>query len=137
MNRIPLKKLDDFFLSPTERVPAGAFGVYMSGAAPSEWPLLGRYAAEAVASGAAVSGRPANPDEAALNRWSQKIGDGFEPERGWMLSAMRKWLPELPAQTAEAMADGLEASVRALQAARKPQTVLRSGFLKLMCWLNV
>ena len=136
MNRIPLKKLDDFFLSPTERVPAGAFGVYMSGAAPSEWPLLGRYAAEAVASGAAVSGRPANPDEAALNRWSQKIGDGFEPERGWMLSAMRKWLPELPAQTAEAMADGLEASVRALQAARKPQTVLRSGFLKLMCWLN-
>ena len=27
-------------------------------------------------------------------------------------------------------------SLRALQAARKPQTVLRSGFLKLMFWLN-
>ena len=85
--------------------------------------------------GVLLDGGLPNPDPSHLAYYRERLGDAFSPAESFIRDALAKWLPAmLPARRQE-LAGQMAALLAEQQRQGKSDSMLRSLFVKLMCWL--
>ena len=134
-DRTDAGSLDALLAPMSRRAPAGVFFARVCGWGEDVKRGVWAFHEAARRQGVVMEGQIANPDERQLSYLKDVLGDGFEPDEAFLVSALSKWTPRMSPENRAEFARSLCAQFDELRARGKPQSVLRNVYFKMMCWL--
>ena len=94
---IKMQQLDDFFSALDERPAPGVFFYRINGYTDQIARFIQTYYEAARKAGVIIEGKIPNPDEKNLSYYNEIRGMDFQMDQGFVLQALKKWLPRMNA----------------------------------------
>ena len=134
--RIDAKELRDLLLPMAGRAPGpGVYFARLCFFGADTKAFLWAYHEAARQRGVVIEGQLSNPDERQLNYLNDVLGPAFAPDAAFIGERLSKWMPRMAAALRSEFADALSAQLTALSKMGKTESVLKTVYCKMLCWL--
>lgn len=132
--RIKIKKLEDFFVTLSQRNEKGVFFYRFPYYNDEVDRFLREYLKKAMRFGVVISGKIPNPDEKQLSYYSDIMGMSFNMDIGFFDNAIKKWLPRLDDIQRKNVVSALYDTLLNMKQNGKNENILKNAYIKFMCW---
>lgn len=132
---IKMQQLDDFFSALDERPAPGVFFYRINGYTDQIARFIQTYYEAARKAGVIIEGKIPNPDEKNLSYYNEIMGMDFQMDQGFVLQALKKWLPRMNDLQRRHVAASIYDSMNSLCKAGKNENMVKNAYIKFMCWL--
>ena len=130
-----MKTLDDPFTPLSAREGKGVYFYRINGYNEQINSFILKYYEAARTSGVILEGGIRNPTDANLSYYYEQMGQGWSFDKGFFSSSLHKWLPRLHPGGCDTLAEALYGSLTFLKSIGKTDGMLRSAYIKFMCWM--
>lgn len=127
--------LNEYFKKVSERERRRGFFARISAYNDAVRDFLPYYYDKARESGVIIDGALANPTQANINYYNEIMGSSFRPDKGFIESALSKWLPRISFKARTNLAGSIVRILTQLKLEGKNENVIKNAYIKLMCWL--
>ena len=135
LERIEITKLDDYFVDLSKRQTKGVYFYRINAYNKQVHEFIRRYYEAARRNGVIIEGKLQNPDNNNLAYYNEIMGSSFQLSMGFILSALKKWLPRMTAAQRENVGGAIYDTLIELKKAGKNDNMLKNAYIKFMCWL--
>ena len=130
-----INQLDDFFCPLNQRREKGVYFYRINSCNPQIRNFIRRYYDKARQHGVVLEGGIANPTNQNLAYYQEQMGAEFRMNRDFIETSLKKWLPRMNSEQAQAVATSVYQTLDNLRQNGKPESVLKNVYIKFMCWL--
>ncbi|MBR0464496.1 MAG: hypothetical protein IJJ23_08970 [Clostridia bacterium] len=134
-DRISVRNAEDLFLPHAARPERGVYFVRVCETSDAMADVLWRFHEAARQRGVIIEDKIANPDSHQLDYYRETMGDNFEPDAGFVQSALSRWMPRMSAPARSAVAEAILRQIDEMKASGKPLSAIKNAYIKIMCWL--
>lgn len=133
--RIHLNSIEDYFLPRLERQGQGVYFARLTAYNEEIQKQIRRYLEETMRFGVCVEGKISNPEGKQLSYYEEIMGMGYELNRNFFKQGLEKWLPRVPSEKREIVAESFYDILHEMAQKGKNENMQRNAYIKYMCWL--
>lgn len=133
--RIHLNSIEDYFLPPLERQGQGVYFSRLTVYNEELQKQIQRYLEETMQFGVCVEGKISNPEGKQLSYYQEMMGMDYELNRDFFKKSLGKWLPRVPEDKQEIVADSFYDILYGMAQKGKNENMQKNAYIKYMCWL--
>ena len=135
LNRVEAARKEDVFLPLSRRTDKGVYFLRLAGYSKPVEDYIWQYHEEARQRGVIIENQINNPDDRQLSYYNDVLGTAFQPDAGFIMAALRKWMPRMSDGNKNEFTAAMCRQFEEMRRAGKNENILKNVYIKMMCWL--
>ena len=133
LNRVEAARKEDVFLPLSRRTDKGVYFLRLAGYSKPVEDYIWQYHEEARQRGVIIENQINNPDDRQLSYYNDVLGTAFQPEAGFIMAALRKWMPRMSDGNKNEFTAAMCRQFEEMRKAGKNENILKNVYIKMMC----